>query len=193
VEEAVVRSTICSCAAAASWLLQIWGGKELLLRIDRAVEKKSRTWSKRNSRQVWPQVDPRAHSRETTSRTTELLPSPHERTASLSCFIQCRWRGCFLQIYISTDSTPASVVRALTLGNINSSSGTYSKIGWLNTRNLLRRTNEALDDYKCAICSLGIEETSFHLFFQCPFSSSCWNYLAIQCNLNLPPLDMVIQ
>jgi hypothetical protein len=62
-----------------------------------------------------------------------------------------------------------------------------------NTRNLLRRTNEALDDYKCAICSLGIEETSFHLFFQCPFSSSCWNYLAIQCNLNLPPLDMVIQ
>jgi hypothetical protein len=81
----------------------------------------------------------------------------------------------------------------VTLGNINSSSGTYSKIGWLNTRNLLRRKNEALDDYSGAICSLGIEETSFHLFFQCPFSSSCWNYLAIQCNLNLPPLDMVIQ
>jgi hypothetical protein len=35
------------------------------------------------------------------------LPSPHERTASLSRFIQCRRRGCFLQIYISTNGTPA--------------------------------------------------------------------------------------
>ena len=40
-------------------------------------------------------------------------PSSHERTAFLSCFIQCHRRECFLQIYISIDGTPASVVRAL--------------------------------------------------------------------------------
>jgi hypothetical protein len=42
------------------------------------------------------------------------LPSPHETPASLSCFIQCRRRGCSLQIYSIVDGTPASVVRALT-------------------------------------------------------------------------------
>ena len=31
VEEAIVILTICSCVVAASWSLQIWGGKELLL------------------------------------------------------------------------------------------------------------------------------------------------------------------
>jgi hypothetical protein len=48
-------------------LLQIWGGKELLLRIGRAVEKKSRAWSKTNSCQVWPQIDARPGHRRTTS------------------------------------------------------------------------------------------------------------------------------
>jgi hypothetical protein len=54
----------------------------------------------------------------------------------------------------------------------------------LNTGNLLRRKNKALEDYNCAICNRGTEETSFHLFFECPFRSSCWNYLGIHCFLH---------
>ena len=42
------------------------------------------------------------------------LPSPHETPASLSCFIQCCRRGCYLQIYSVVDGT-ASVVLALRL------------------------------------------------------------------------------
>ena len=61
----------------------------------------------------------------------------------------------------------------------------------LNTRNLLRRKNVYLDDYTCVLCSNGLEETSFHLFFECSFSVDCWS-INIQWNLNLQPLDMVI-
>jgi hypothetical protein len=39
----------------------------------------------------------------------------------------------------------------------------------------------------------GHEETSFHLFFECPFSRACWNTIPINWNLNLPHLDMVIE
>lgn len=63
----------------------------------------------------------------------------------------------------------------------------------LSTRNLLRRKNVQLDDYSCVLCNTGHEETSFHLFFECPFSRACWNTIPINCNLNLPHLDMVIE
>jgi hypothetical protein len=63
----------------------------------------------------------------------------------------------------------------------------------LNTRNLLRRKNMHLDDYTCVLCNLGHEETSLHLFFDCPFSVSCWNTIPISWNRNLSPLDMVIE
>lgn len=55
----------------------------------------------------------------------------------------------------------------------------------LNTRSLLRRKNMALEYYNCAICSLGTKETSIHIFFECPFSCACWNYIGIQWNLPL--------
>ena len=50
-----------------------------------------------------------------------------------------------------------------------------------------------LDDYTCALCSSGYEETCFHLFFECPFSKICWQSLSIDWNLQIPPLDMVIE
>jgi hypothetical protein len=50
-----------------------------------------------------------------------------------------------------------------------------------------------LDDYSCVLCNTGHEETSFHLFFECPFSRACWNTIPINCNLNLPHLHMVIE
>lgn len=63
----------------------------------------------------------------------------------------------------------------------------------LNTRDLLKRKNKFLEYYSCAICNLGVDETCMHLFFECPFSSSCWNSIGIHWNLNLPCLDMVLQ
>jgi len=62
----------------------------------------------------------------------------------------------------------------------------------LNTRNLLRRKNMDIDDYSCVLCNGGHEETSFHLFFECSFSQSCWSSIPITWNLNLPSLGMVI-
>jgi hypothetical protein len=41
--------------------------------------------------------------------------------------------------------------------------------------------------------SMAPEETSFHLFFGCPFSVDCWSSISIHWNLNLQPLDMIIQ
>ena len=50
-----------------------------------------------------------------------------------------------------------------------------------------------LEDYSCVLCHNGPEETCFHLFFECPFSSDCWNSINIHRNFNLQPLDMIIQ
>lgn len=75
--------------------------------------------------------------------------------------------------------------------NINFSFGFFSER--LNTRNLLRRKNMVLDDYNCVLCNLACEETSFHLFFECPFSQACWPSIPIIWNTNLSALDMILQ
>lgn len=62
----------------------------------------------------------------------------------------------------------------------------------LNTRNLLRRKDMELEDYNCVLCNTDREETSFHLFFECPFSTACWNTIPINSNTSMQPLDMVI-
>jgi hypothetical protein len=48
-----------------------------------------------------------------------------------------------------------------------------------------------LDDYNCAICSSGVEETCMHLFFECPLSITCWKYIGIHWNLDLPHLEIL--
>lgn len=50
-----------------------------------------------------------------------------------------------------------------------------------------------LKDYSCVLCDLGCEETCFHLFFECSFSKDCWATIPILWNLNLSPLDMILQ
>jgi len=50
-----------------------------------------------------------------------------------------------------------------------------------------------LEDYNCVLCNQGYEETCFHLFFECPFSRDCWATIPVTWNLNLSPLDMVLQ
>ena len=63
----------------------------------------------------------------------------------------------------------------------------------LNTRNLLRRKHMPLVDYNCVLCNQGCEESSFHLFFECRFNKECWASIPIIWNLNLNPLDMILQ
>lgn len=63
----------------------------------------------------------------------------------------------------------------------------------LNTRNLLRRKNMHLEDYSYVLCNSGQEETSWHLFFECPFSQLCWDTIPIIWNLDLEPFDMVLE
>jgi hypothetical protein len=57
----------------------------------------------------------------------------------------------------------------------------------LNVRNILRRKKCKLEgnDYSCPLCPQSREETTFHLFFSCPFSVDCWNHLGIIWNSNL--------
>ena len=49
----------------------------------------------------------------------------------------------------------------------------------LSTREILRRRNMALPSYACVCCNLGMDETLFHLFFDCPFALACWSRLNI--------------
>jgi hypothetical protein len=42
-----------------------------------------------------------------------------------------------------------------------------------------------LDDFSYVLCKNGTEETSFHLFFECPFSIESWSSINIHWNLNL--------
>jgi len=50
-----------------------------------------------------------------------------------------------------------------------------------------------LDDYNCVLCNLDCEESSFHLFFECPFCRDCWATIPITWNLNISALDMILQ
>ena len=68
------------------------------------------------------------------------LPSPHETPASLSCFIQCRRRGCSLQIYCVVDGTPASIVRALRVQIVDRD---FENLD-LNINNLIRLNSQII-------------------------------------------------
>ena len=52
-----------------------------------------------------------------------------------------------------------------------------------STREVLRRRNMVLEDYECAVCGTGLEETVEHLFLKCPFAIQCWASLNIVINL----------
>lgn len=63
----------------------------------------------------------------------------------------------------------------------------------LNTKNILRRKNCTIEgnDYNCVLCNLRMEETSFHMFFECPFSSLCWQALNIHWDFQLQFFPMI--
>jgi hypothetical protein len=65
----------------------------------------------------------------------------------------------------------------------------------LNIRNILKRKKHKLQDnnYSCPICSAGVEETTFHLFFTCSFSFQCWTHLGIHWDFDLPFHMMMVK
>jgi hypothetical protein len=64
----------------------------------------------------------------------------------------------------------------------------------LNARNILKGKKQKLEgnNYNCPLCTMGREETTFHLFFSCPFSQHCWNHLNIKWNFNLDFYSMML-
>jgi hypothetical protein len=50
-----------------------------------------------------------------------------------------------------------------------------------------------IPDYNCVMCNGNSEESLFHLFFYCPFSKSCWNFINIQWDTSLTPQNMLIK
>ena len=63
----------------------------------------------------------------------------------------------------------------------------------LNTRNLLRRKNFKIEgnNYSCVLCRRQLEETAFHLFFECSFSRSCWESIGLKWTRTLPFFSMI--
>jgi hypothetical protein len=61
----------------------------------------------------------------------------------------------------------------------------------LNTRNLLKRKNFHLQNYKCDFTDCEVEETLEHLFLTCPFAIRCWDHLCPQRNRNLGIEDAI--
>lgn len=50
-----------------------------------------------------------------------------------------------------------------------------------------------LDSYNCVMCSLNVEETSAHLFLECPFAKECWNSIGITFQDNILATEAVLQ
>jgi len=40
----------------------------------------------------------------------------------------------------------------------------------------------ALEDHNCVLCTSSTEESLVHLLIDCPFASTCWNWLGLQIN-----------
>jgi hypothetical protein len=61
-------------------------------------------------------------------------------------------------------------------------------------RNMLKRRNIDIENnFTCPLCNTGEEETFVHLFFKCPFSSSCWPRLNIAWSDASYTLDIISQ
>jgi hypothetical protein len=64
----------------------------------------------------------------------------------------------------------------------------------LNTRNMLKRRHLNIgNNFSCALCNMGEEETLEHLFFRYPFSISCWSSLNITWSADPGRFDMLSQ
>lgn len=60
-----------------------------------------------------------------------------------------------------------------------------------STMNVLKRKNMHLQSFDCVLCGDSCEETVEHLFLQCRFSRSCWNYIGVHVPTALDPLQVL--
>lgn len=63
----------------------------------------------------------------------------------------------------------------------------------LNTRNILHRKGIQVqgNNYNCGLCQLQAEETTFHLFFECSFSTACWVHIVIEWDPSMEFFQMI--
>ena len=61
----------------------------------------------------------------------------------------------------------------------------------LSTIEILRRRITVLEDYGCAVCRTGLEETVEHLFLKCPIAIQCWASLNLNSPINLEHLQIL--
>jgi hypothetical protein len=47
-----------------------------------------------------------------------------------------------------------------------------------------------LQDYNCVLCTHGVEESLFHLIFDCPFAMACWDTLNLLVPVSSSPLQI---
>ncbi|XP_074271234.1 uncharacterized protein LOC141595163 [Silene latifolia] len=71
----------------------------------------------------------------------------------------------------------------------------HSFIAWLCVRQRLLTKDKlqafvVVNDGLCELCKIG-DETHMHLFYHCPFSSSCWQLLKDWLNVPLPGQDII--
>lgn len=62
----------------------------------------------------------------------------------------------------------------------------------VNTRNLLHRKSFFLPSYSCELCHFDSEETTLHLFWDCPFALSCRDSIITHKNIGISVLDEII-
>jgi len=48
----------------------------------------------------------------------------------------------------------------------------------------------SLQDYNCVLCAQGVEESLFHLMFDCPFAMAFWNTLNLLVLISSSPLQI---
>ena len=65
----------------------------------------------------------------------------------------------------------------------------------LSTRNLLTRRNMELESYNCQLCCLAVEESSDHLFLDCPFARQCWGIIGLDIpdNSSFPSVVSILK
>jgi hypothetical protein len=82
----------------------------------------------------------------------------------LLIFSESQWLVALIQLKNSTGSSSwASNLLSLLLNDR------------LNTRNILRSHNKHLEEgYNCVLCHENVEETAYHLFFDCSAAATRW-------------------
>jgi len=63
----------------------------------------------------------------------------------------------------------------------------------LSTRDIIKRKNMQLESYNCVVCNLSAEETSAHLFLNCPFAKQCWSSIGISFQGNIIATEAILE